>query len=71
MKMNEHEGSYAFWDRVNVYLETVKDELTEALESSDISSSSKIRWFVLRDLIDNIVNEKEENEYYREINKIL
>lgn len=71
MKMNEREGSHEFWDRVNVYLETVKDELTEALESSDISSSSKIRWFVLRDLIDNIINEKEENEYYREINKIL
>lgn len=71
MKMNENEGSYEFWDRVNVYLKTVKDELSGALESSDISSSSKIRWFVLRDLIDNIVNEKEENEYYREINKIL
>ena len=71
MKMNENEGSYAFWDRVNVYLETIKDELTEALESSDISSSSKIRWFVLRDLIDNIINKEEENEYYREINKIL
>lgn len=70
--MNENEGSYTFWDRFNnEYLVTVRDELNEALESSDISSSSKIRWFVLRDLINTIIDDDKDNQYYRDINEIL
>lgn len=72
MNMNENEGSYTFWDRFNnEYLVTVRDELNEALESSDISSSSKIRWFVLRDLINTIIDDDKDNQYYRDINEIL
>lgn len=72
MKMNETEGSYEFWDRFNNdCLKPTLEELEEALESSDISSSSKIRWFVLKDIMYTIIHGDEENQYYRDINEIL
>ncbi|SKB11193.1 hypothetical protein PL11201_490075 [Planktothrix sp. PCC 11201] len=76
--INGNEGSYQFWDRFNnEYLVPLLHELAEALETSDISSSSKIRWYVLHKLLTIIIEDTVNHEYYsdnahyREINEIL